>query len=1311
MRVLAKIVSSMVKLVLCKSKVPSLRLVFVLLAFIIANSVCAQTTIYENGNAKIVQTDGGWEVLHGTNQVAHGNGTLDLTNLPPMFQDYLEYYAKKEVVRQKRSLKKSGETGVKWGPYLTTHWNQISPYNDECPIAKSQSDNTEKRVFAGCTTISTAQVLNFFRYCKPFNIVGESSSTSEDDIKSINSPYFTSQHLNVSNNLWTFTYNYEYSYTPDFTAINADDAEKAKFIVGVAFAQNAKFGLKGTNASPTDQYKALQNHFGYTNKLYYKQISDQSQGINSLSYNSIVVDAIKQGIPVIVSGQSPTKGTGHSFVVDGYDETTKQFSINFGWGGHLDGELYMTLEDDYLKRNGADYSNDNCFLITHPNDKNSTFIQHTPKCIHIVNTTNNYEEVFEFVRTSTTDLEYKNEDDIILLPGEYKFSFEYADGTTIAPYSDSPIKLDESYYGRFVTTPATISLSKGKKLTFCHTANKSEIKIESEDFSDGILVINPPQKTEYIMGESFDDTGLEVALGYSDGTKIVITKDDYTISGFTTETIGAKTITIAYNGMSKSFLVNVSKRPEPYAVLDETEGILTFYYDNNKTSNAYIIDYGAQSTPSWYVIAEKVTKVVFDKSFERYQPNTLHDWFAGCKNLTDIENLQFLRTENVTDMSFMFFNCASLKSLNLEGFNTSNVTNMESMFYDCQSIMELDLSSFNTAKVHNMDRMFFGCNNLYSLNVRSFNTENVTSMNNMFVYCNNLICLDLSSFNTEQCENMVGMFGGWIIRPESNLDSVHADAVLIVTDDQICNANLSTIYVGEHWRSPENISTYMFFGVCPKLVGGQGTKYDYYSSQISNYVCIDGGIANPGYLTKKDYRTNEVTSIAVVSLPQTKYALGESLNLDSGLVEISYADEIDFVPLNRMLVTGFDNTRIGKQTLNIDYFGKTTTFDIEITDGYSSYATLKNKVLTFYYGSYSHGVYHVSNLFNIKEYEVNKVVFEDSFKQYSPTKGGGYWFLPKGIESITITPPARVEYFQNEELDLTGGIITVNYDDGTNETISISKAMISGYNSQIVGVQKVKVSYLEFETEFEVTVSDNSTSKNVVSISISVLPTKTEYVKGEQLDLSDGFIEIKYSDNTTETVELTKTQVSGFDSNVCSRQSIAVNYLEKTTWFDIVVNPPEIKQISISSLPTKTTYYKGDELNLDGGKITIILKDGNIEYANISDAEISGYSPNKVGRQEITVSYYGEKTTFDVVVKEKQQTPVSSIFSKKDINVWSYNHTIFIENAPDTKYTIIDTNGRVITTSKTKSTHEEVTINKSGVLIVIIGSQTFKVNN
>ncbi|MDD6002527.1 MAG: DUF6383 domain-containing protein, partial [Bacteroidales bacterium] len=77
--------------------------------------------------------------------------------------------------------------------------------------------------------------------------------------------------------------------------------------------------------------------------------------------------------------------------------------------------------------------------------------------------------------------------------------------------------------------------------------------------------------------------------------------------------------------------------------------------------------------------------------------------------------------------------------------------------------------------------------------------------------------------------------------------------------------------------------------------------------------------------------------------------------------------------------------------------------------------------------------------------------------------------------------------------------------------------------------------------------------------------------------------------------------------------------------------------------------------------------------------------------------------------KDDNVTPVSEIAdNSSETRVWAYNRTIYIETAPDTKYTIVDLQGRVITTSTTKSTHEEIQINQSGIMIVIIGNQSFK---
>ena len=63
-------------------------------------------------------------------------------------------------------------------------------------------------------------------------------------------------------------------------------------------------------------------------------------------------------------------------------------------------------------------------------------------------------------------------------------------------------------------------------------------------------------------------------------------------------------------------------------------------------------------------------------------------------------------------MSYMFNNCSSLTSLNVDSFNTINVQEMNNMFYGCSSLKYLDISSFNTNNCKKYDSIFEECYNL-----------------------------------------------------------------------------------------------------------------------------------------------------------------------------------------------------------------------------------------------------------------------------------------------------------------------------------------------------------------------------------------------------------------------------------------------------------------------------------------------------------------------------------------------------------------------------------------------------------------------
>lgn len=190
----------------------------------------------------------------------------------------------------------------------------------------------------------------------------------------------------------------------------------------------------------------------------------------------------------------------------------------------------------------------------------------------------------------------------------------------------------------------------------------------------------------------------------------------------------------------------------------------------------------------------------FHYGFKDYKPTTMYRWFFGMTNLTkfedegkfvNIDKIEYLNTENVTNMfqtfggcssltsldftiftNFstakvttmrgMFFNCLNLQTLNISNFSTPVLTDVRGMFWGCEKVKSISFpSTFTTAKVTDMGYLFSDCLSLESIGLTSnFTTENVTDMQEMFFDCSSLTGLDLRKFNTSKVTKLSGMFSG-----------------------------------------------------------------------------------------------------------------------------------------------------------------------------------------------------------------------------------------------------------------------------------------------------------------------------------------------------------------------------------------------------------------------------------------------------------------------------------------------------------------------------------------------------------------------
>ena len=78
----------------------------------------------------------------------------------------------------------------------------------------------------------------------------------------------------------------------------------------------------------------------------------------------------------------------------------------------------------------------------------------------------------------------------------------------------------------------------------------------------------------------------------------------------------------------------------------------------------------------------------------------------------------------------------------------------------------------------------------------------------------------------------------------------------------------------------------------------------------------------------------------------------------------------------------------------------------------------------------------------------------------------------------------------------------------------------------------------------------------------------------------------------------------------------------------------DVKAIRIDSdgLPARTTFVQGQEPDLFGGTLTVEKRNGDIEWIDLdsSDIILSDYDVNKLGNQNLKISYMGQSTTLPI---------------------------------------------------------------------------------
>ena len=232
-----------------------------------------------------------------------------------------------------------------------------------------------------------------------------------------------------------------------------------------------------------------------------------------------------------------------------------------------------------------------------------------------------------------------------------------------------------------------------------------------------------------------------------------------------------------------------------------------------------------------------------------------------------------------------------------------------------------------------------------------------------------------------------------------------------------------------------------------------------------------------------------------------------------------------------------------------------------------------------------------------------------------------------------ITPPTETAYEIGDTIDLTGMVVYAFYSDGTSHEISnytYSPHVVSSASDTEVTITYTEDGITKTAIQ-DITVGN---TPNLVSIAVSVPPTKVIYKAGEYFDPSGMVVTATFDNGTTKNVSgytYSPTRTLQQDDNV-----ITISYtkkgITKTTTQNITV--VYLTSIAITNPPTYTSYYDDEIFNTAGMEVTAYYSDSTSAVITTYSVSPSGALP--YGTTSVTISYteggITKTTTQDVTV-------------------------------------------------------------------------------
>ena len=156
-------------------------------------------------------------------------------------------------------------------------------------------------------------------------------------------------------------------------------------------------------------------------------------------------------------------------------------------------------------------------------------------------------------------------------------------------------------------------------------------------------------------------------------------------------------------------------------------------------------------------------------------------------------------------------------------------------------------------------------------------------------------------------------------------------------------------------------------------------------------------------------------------------------------------------------------------------------------------------------------------------------------------------------------------------------------------------------------------------------------------IYISSNPYKTEYLEGEWLDTNGLVVTARYDNASTQNVT-SSCEITGYDS-MPGVKTIYARYGGCETAFTVDVRSKSPTNLEIASLPSKTVYKTGEDIDLTGLSVRVTYDNGTSAFVDNYDVYINDESVLSTGLAIVEISYMyngiSQYATFNISINGK----------------------------------------------------------------------------